>query len=332
MSTLRQIRGKRWQAIIRRKGFPKQYQTFDTQKEALQWSRLVESKLDQGILFNYTAVAKTLFRTLIERYLIEITPFKRSKEREISRLRIIRQALGDYSLENLKAEVVAHYRDERLMSGCSGATVIKDIHSISHIYEVARREWGYAVIDNPTKLIRKPKANPSRIRRLSSDEEIRLIQACNQSRSIMIKSMVIFAIETGMRASEILNLTWQDIHDSIATIHESKNGQRREVPLSKKALREINHLPKHISSNRIFWKWKNYSGFKNTWQRIIKVSEIKNLRFHDLRHEAISRLFEKGLNPIEVATISGHQTLQVLKAYTHIKVSHLVEKLENINL
>ena len=327
MSTLRQIRGKRWQAIIRRKGFPKQYQTFDTQKEALHWSRLVESKLDQGIVFNYTAVAKTLFRTLIDRYLIEITPSKRSKEREISRLRLIREALGDYSLGNLTAEVIAHYRDTRLISGCSGATVIKDIHSISNIYEVARREWGYAAMDNPSKLIRKPKVNPSRIRRLSPDEEKRLMQACDQSRSIMIKPMVIFAIETGMRASEILNLTWQDIHDSIATIRESKNGQSREVPLSKIALRQINHLPKHISSSRIFWNWKNYSGFKNAWQRIIKVSEINNLRFHDLRHEAISRLFEKGLNPIEVATISGHKTMQILKAYTHIKTSTLLRKI-----
>ena len=327
MSTLRQIRGKRWQAIIRRKGFPKQYQTFDTQKEALQWSRLVESKLDQGIVFNYTAVANTLFRTLIDRYLIEITPSKRSKEREISRLRLIRDNLGDYSLGNLTAEVIANYRDTRLISGCSGATVIKDIHSISHIYEVARREWGYAAMDNPTKLIRKPKVNPSRVRRLSPDEEIRLMQACDQSRSIMIKPMVIFAIETGMRASEILNLTWQDIHDSIATIRESKNGQSREVPLSKKALRQINHLPKHISSNRIFWNWKNYSGFKNAWQRIIKVSEINNLRFHDLRHEAISRLFEKGLNPMEVAAISGHKTMQVLKVYTHIKTSVLLRKI-----
>ena len=116
---------------------------------------------------------------------------------------------------------------------------------------------------------------------------------------------------------------------SIAYIYESKNGESREVPLSKKALLTINKLPKHFATKKIFWKWKTTSGFQSSWQRLIKSSGIVNLHFHDLRHEAISRLFEKGLNPMEVSAISGHKSMQVLKRYTHIKTKYLLKKIDD---
>ena len=136
----------------------------------------------------------------------------------------------------------------------------------------------------------------------------------------------------GLRLGEIINLNWLDIDKNVATIRQTKNGISRQIPLSKIAIKTIENLPKHISKNKIFWSWNSPSSFKSTWQRMIKSTQIQDLRFHDLRHEAISRLFEKGFNPMEVAAISGHQTLQVLKGYTHIKVTHLARKLEKINL
>ena len=144
----------------------------------------------------------------------------------------------------------------------------------------------------------------------------------------MMNHIIIFAIETGMRLGEIVRLEWSDVSKSIAYIYESKNGESREVPLSKKALLTINKLPKHFASKKIFWKWKTTSGFQSSWQRLIKRSEINNLHFHDLRHEAISRLFEKGLNPMEVSAISGHKSMQVLKRYTHIKTKYLLKKID----
>ena len=89
-------------------------------------------------------------------------------------------------------------------------------------------------------------------------------------------------------------------------------------------------LPKHFASKKIFWKWKTTSGFQSSWQRLIKRSGINNLHFHDLRHEAISRLFEKGLNPMEVSAISGHKSMQVLKRYTHIKTKYLLKKINKV--
>ena len=165
--------------------------------------------------------------------------------------------------------------------------------------------------------------NRNRIRRLTETEEKILLDSAEKSQSVMLKNVIIFAIETGLRLGEIINLNWLDIDKNVATIRQTKNGISRQIPLSKIAIKSIENLPKHISKNQIFWSWNSPSSFKSTWQRMIKSTQIQDLRFHDLRHEAISRLFEKGLNPMEVAAISGHQTLQVLKAYTHIKVSHL---------
>ncbi|MDC6476883.1 site-specific integrase [Methylophilaceae bacterium] len=332
MATIRQRKNKSWQGIIRRKGFPHQSRVFKLKSDVLKWVRSVEVSFDQGYQFNHSLVSKTLLSDLIDRYGKEISPQKRSYTRELSRLRIINESLGEYALINLTPQVVSQYRDKRLSEGKSGATVVKDINTLSHICEIAKKEWGYGAIENPTKFIRKPKVNRNRIRRLSETEEKILLNSAEKSQSVMLKNIIIFAIETGLRLGEIINLNWLDIDKNVATIRQTKNGIPRQIPLSKIAINSIQNLPKHISKNQIFWSWNSPSSFKSTWQRMIKNTQIQDLRFHDLRHEAISRLFEKGLNPMEVAAISGHQTLQVLKAYTHIKVSHLAHKLENINL
>lgn len=327
MATIRQRQNKSWQVIIRRKGFPQQSKVFIKKEDAVRWARVIEVECDKGWVKNYTQLDSTLFSDLILRYLEEVSPTKRSYERELSRLRLINRHLGPYSLSQLNPEKIALFRDLRLSEGCSGATVIKDINSISHIIEVAKREWGYHALENPAKLIRKPKASTHRIRRLTLEEEDMLLKGAKQSRSLMLEAIIVFAIETGMRLGEILSLAWSDIDESIAIIHQTKNGESREVPLSKKALLAINKLPKNIQDRRIFWVWNSVSSLQSLWQRLMKKSNISNLRFHDLRHEAISRLFEKGLNVMEVASISGHKNVQVLKRYTHIKASYLLTKI-----
>ena len=327
MATIRQRQNKSWQVIIRRKGFPQQSKVFNKKEDATKWARGIEAECDRGWTKNYTQLDNTLFSDLIRRYLEEISPMKKSYERELSRLKLINKHFGQFSLSQLNPEKVALFRDLRLAGGLSGATVIKDINSISHIIEVAKREWGYHALENPAKLIRKPKASAHRIRRLTQEEEDILLRGAKRSRSLMLEAIIIFAMETGMRLGEILSLAWSDINKSIAIIHQTKNGESREVPLSKKALLAINKLPKNIHDRRVFWNWNSVSSFQSLWQRLMKKSNISNLRFHDLRHEAISRLFEKGLNVMEVSTISGHKNLQVLKRYTHIKSSFLLTKI-----
>lgn len=138
---------------------------------------------------------------------------------------------------------------------------------------------------------------------------------------------MIVAIETGMRLGEILNMQWHniDLKNSTVVLKDTKNGERRVVPLSSRARKTIASLPRHIAGEA-------FPGLSNTAvsHRFIllrKKLEIEDLRFHDLRHEATSRLFEKELDMMEVASIAGHKTLHMLKRYTHLKAEYLVKKL-----
>ena len=141
--------------------------------------------------------------------------------------------------------------------------------------------------------------------------------------------MVRFAIETGMRMGEMLSLEWRyvDMAQRVATLPDTKTGDARQVPLSTAAIAELSALPRHIKNGRVFWTWSRADSLENAWRRAVKAAGIEDLRFHDLRHEAVSRLFELGLNPMEVAAISGHKTLQMLKRYTHLRAAELALKI-----
>ena len=231
-------------------------------------------------------------------------------------------------MAKINSEIVACFRDERLSLNLSGATVVKDLNTLSHIIDTAIKEWGYYLSFNPVKNIRKPKVSNSRSRRLSNEEQVILLAQCRKH-SLMMESIVIFAIETAMRLGEIINLSWSeiDLEKKIATLLVTKNGDVRQVPLSTLAIQSIKYLPRHIESSRVFWRWKTVSGFESSWQRVLSNSNLLNFRFHDLRHEGTSRMFEKGFSLAEVATISGHKTWSMLRRYTHLKAEDLVRKL-----
>lgn len=145
----------------------------------------------------------------------------------------------------------------------------------------------------------------------------------------MLAPVVRFAIETGMRMGEILSLQWcnVDMPNRVATLPDTKTGDARQVPLSTAAIAAISPPPRHFKDGRVFWTWKRADCLENAWRRAVKSAGIIDLRFHELRHQAVSRLFELGLNPMEVAAISGHKTLQMLKRYAHLKATELVKKL-----
>jgi integrase len=328
MAYFKQLKTNRWQVQIRRYGVKPVTKTFPTRDEAKIWARLIESEIDRGIYVSRYEAEHITFSQLIHRYQKEVTPLKKSASREISRLKCLDIFFGEVALARINSEMVARFRDERLSLNLSGATVIKDLNTLSHIIDTAIKEWGLYISQNPAKNIRKPRVNNSRSRRLSYEEEIILLAKCREH-SLMMESVVIFAIETAMRLGEIINLKWNDINivHCIAVIHETKNGEMRKVPLSNTSINALKSLTKRLGSDKVFWKWKSVSSFQSSWQRIVLKSGIKNFRFHDLRHEATSRLFEMNLNMIEVSTITGHKTLQMLKRYTHLSVDKITKKI-----
>lgn len=237
-------------------------------------------------------------------------------------------------MRQLQSTDIASYRDWRLgqknpRTGkpISAATVRLEMSLLSSVCDVARIEWG-ACGPNPVSDVRKPAPPPGRDRRLLPREERRIMRYCHGHPTFELYSIIVLALETAMRQGEILKLQWSHINlrQGIAHLPETKNGSKRDVPLSVKAREALIRLGVR-TQGRVFGYTAN--GLKSAWRLMNMRLEITDLHFHDLRHEATSRLFELGtLDMMEVAAITGHKSLSMLKRYTHLRAVRLVKKLE----
>lgn len=264
---------------------------------------------------------------LLERYMAEITPKKRGFDREVVRIkRMLRTPLARYSAHNCTSDVMAKWRDDRLKS-VTGSTVNRDLNLIGHMFEVARKEWRIPFPVNPVQDIRRPPENPPRDRRLLGDEEARLLAACQSGLSDYLYAAVILSIETSMRRAEVVALDWRhiDLDRKVARLQMTKNGDKRDVPLSTRAVAALESV-KTSRDGQVFKGWTP-NAYRLAYVRAVKRAGISGLTLHDLRHEAASRLFEKGLDMMEVASITGHKSLSMLKRYTHLKAEDLARKL-----
>lgn len=321
-------RGQRWLVQIRRKGEQPQSRTFSVQADARAWATAEESRIDRA---EPAAPRKLLEATtlgqLVERYRAEITPYKRSAVTETARLKqLARDALACRDLATLNSTDISAFRDRRLQAVKPG-TVRRDLALLSHIFEVARKEWGFRTASNPVKDIRQPALQNARSRRLDPGEYQALLYAASKSRNPYVALIIRFAIETGLRRGELVDLSWScvDLAQRIAQIPVTKTGRPRAIPLTDEAVAILRVMSRKCSDDRVFPVTANAS--KLSWQRIVKRAGLQDLRFHDLRHEAVSRFFELGLSLTEVALISGHRDPRMLFRYTHLRPESLVEKL-----
>jgi integrase len=329
MASFRKRGELQWQARIARKGFPPQVKTFNSKAEAEAWAATVESAMARGIFINSAESERTTLREAFERYGREITVQKKSAAQENSRIKIIlAHPLALRSLSSLRSSDVASYRDLRLKT-VGAQTVVHDLNLISNLFNIARKEWGMENLSNPVELVKKPKLPNGRNRRLVGDEETRLLRAAGASKSAALKPLILVALETAMRLGEMLSLTWGNINleKGVASLTDTKNGESRQVPLSSTAIEILAGLPRNTESDRVFWAWTAIDSVKGLWRRVCDKSGVDDFHFHDLRHEATSRLFERGFNPMEVASITGHKTLQMLKRYTHLRAEDLARRM-----
>ena len=255
MANIRELGSGKWQVQVRHRGMRPAVKSFKTKTEAARWARLLESEVDRGVFVDRSDCEQTTVGELIDRYLSEVTPKKKSVRSEKQRLNALKSHFGAFSLASVRSSHISAYRDAKIKAGLAGATVVKDLNSLSHLFEVAIKDWGLPLIP------------------------------------------------------------------------DTKTGDARKVPLSTAALAAISPLPRHFKDGRVFWTWKRTDSLENAWRRAVKAAGITDFRFHDLRHEAVSRLVERGLNVMEVSAISGHKTLQMLRRYTHLKAEELVKKL-----
>jgi integrase len=351
MATITKNTAGNWKAIVRKTGWPTTIKTFRTKRDAQDWARRVEDEMVRCVYIDRAPSEKMTLRAAISRYLTEVSPTKGkgAEQRERITAKPVLEALGNYSLAAITSDLVAGYRDQRLATRSpktgnllSGNTIRLELALLSHVFTTAIQEWRIGLVQNPVTLTRKPKLPKSRDRRISREEEAKLLGECARHSNPMLYWIVVLAVETGMRRSEISSLTRRnvDLKRRVVYLPETKNGGERSVPLTRKAteiLEQALRFPLRPSdTDLVVWgdardqvsgRRKPYD-FTEAWEKARTRAGLSGLHFHDLRHEAVSRLVEAGLSDQEVAAISGHKTMQMLKRYTHLRAEDLVEKLD----
>ena len=329
MATIRKRHG-RYHVQIRKNDYPAVTQTFTSITSAKKWIKAAESDMERR-LFN--PVSDITVGEILVRYERTILPKHRGASRHESyRIRRLNTAFGHQPVSDLKASDIAHYRDKRLET-VTLATVRRELVILRSALNIAMKDWGIDITENPVSRIRLAKADKARTRRLEPGEEQKLLLKANDQ----LKRIIILALETGLRRGEILNIKKSHINHSksVILIPSTKADVPRTVPLSSAALASLTGQMRtsqrhsegvfELHESPIFGYTPR--GLSGEFLKLCRRTEIDDLRFHDLRHEATSRLFEKGLNPVEVATITGHKDTKMLMRYTHLRAEDLVGRL-----
>lgn len=320
MATFRK-RSNSWQARIQRTGYPDQAKTFKTRSEAVSWARQIESKLDQGAFpMPHHDVPLS---DLLLKYLDTVTVKKRQPDTETYRINAwLKYPLARRPVQSIRSKDIADWRDGRIAAGKSANTIRLELAVLSNLFTVAICEWGFEGLSNPTKVVKLPRLPSGRIRRLEVGDIQKIVL---NSDSSLLEPIVTLAVETAMRRGELAAMEWRDLNfsKSVLFLPTTKNGDSREIPLSPLALKTLMSLPR--TQGRVFDVTPH--AITIAFGRACKRAGITNLHFHDLRHEAISRLFERGFSIAEVAAISGHKTWAMLKRYTHLSAENLARKL-----
>lgn len=328
-----------WLCQVRRKGFPRQSKKFSTRTEAAAWGRSVEAEMDGGVFVNRNEAESTTVADLLDRYMRDVSPAKRSHASDKGRARTVRAALGPYKLTALTSPVLVEYRDRRLKS-ISPQTVIHELNLLNRVLTVATKEWGIVLPGGVPKVI-KPRKPEGRDRRVQPAEVRAIIDA---TESPLLRDLVLFSVATGMRRGEIVALQWEHIDLARRTAHlpVTKTNTPRDVPLSTTALAVLQarkaagctvpFAMTDSAASRAFCRAvrrarKVYESTCRVRDQPIDARWLIDIRLHDLRHEATSTFFERGLNVIEVASVTGHKTLSMLQRYTHLRAEDLAKKL-----
>jgi integrase len=370
MPTIRKRGQYQWEAQVRRRGYPAQSKTFTTKAEAEAWANMIESEMSRGVWLSRTEAEATTLYEALERYEKEVSLSKRGAAQEISVLKTCKAAyLARRPLATIRSADIAKLRDEWLKE-YKPATVLRRLAVLSHVFNIARKEWGMESLSNPIELVRKPQPNNARTRRIAfgdapvgttsgdeSESERRaqdgeLERIAKASSSALLPSIIWLAVETAMRRGEIVSLLWVnvDLNRRVAHLPSTKNGDARDVPLSSRAvfvLQALEDAKDNTSdddgvADRIFEIRSDAvtRAFERAVARARKIyvdecraAKLKpdskfltDLRFHDLRHEATSRL--ASIFPMhELTKITGHKDPRMLMRYYHPRAEDLAKRL-----
>lgn len=344
LATITQRDNGGWQAAVRRKGHPAAYGTFAKKSDAEIWAAEIEREIRMGIYMPRKEAESTTFSDLAKAFEADFAPHHYRGKAWKYKLAALKERLGKYALAALTPAIVAKYRDDRLTDPdpryklnrdkaprISPSTVKTEIDLLSKVLDVAQKEFSIALpAGNPVLAVRKPKAGKGRDRRLTAVEWEAMMRECMASGNLWLAPAVTIAVETSMRQGEMLSMEWQhfDRKRRLVLLLDPdliKTAEPRAVPLSSAAMTAIDSLPRALSGRMIpINRMTLYKAFERACER----ARIEDYTWHDLRHEALSRLAERGdFTVIELAAVSGHKTLQMLKRYTHLQATKLAEKM-----
>lgn len=352
----------RYQARVRLKGHAPQSAAFARLTDAKRWAQGIETAIHEGRHFKTTEAKRHTLDDLIARYARDVLPTKKANTQhpQMGQLAYWRRALGVLTLADCTPAAIAAQRDilasEPIKSQATPnpqapprrtpATVNRYLAALSHVFTFAVKELGW-IEDNPLTKVTKGKEPRGRVRFLSEDERDRLLSACRASTSPDLYPAVVLALSTGARQMEILGLRWGqiDLSRCVATLDDTKNGERRVLPLTGHALELLKARAKvrRIDTDLVFPgrdRPRDATGkpappapiiLRAAFDTALKRAGIENFRWHDLRHTAASYLAMNGASLAEIAEILGHKTLAMVKRYSHLSEAHTARIVERMN-
>ncbi len=333
---------------IRMKGHAPAFASFERLTDARKWAVQTEAAIREGRYFTTSESQKHTLGEAIDRYVRDVLPHKKPSSIYSQTIQLTwwKERLGCFVLADITPPVIAESRDAllngetHLHAKRSNSTVVRYMAVLSHLFTVAMKEWGW-VDDSPMRRVSKPKEPRGRVRFLSDDERARLLIACKESRCPYLYPVVVLALSTGMRKMEMLSLTWADVDlgRAVITLQETKNGERRAVPLVGHAFDLLQDLAKtrRIDTPMLFpapfrhGYAPKHCDIQSAWDWAVKRAELTDFRFHDLRHSAASYLAMNGASLAEIAEVLGHKTLQMVKRYAHLSHAHTSRVVASMN-
>ena len=335
---------------VRLKGYPTQSATFERLTDAKKWAGATESAIREGRHFKTTEAKRHTLSEMVDRYLRDVMPTKKSSSRagQERQLRWWKDQIGSHALADVTPALIIQHRDKLATEPTkpkksgqepryrSPSTVVRYLAALSHVFTVAMKEWQW-IDDNPMRKVSKPKEPRGRVRFLSDDERERLLKSCRESSNADLYLAVVLALSTGARSTEMMSMRWPqvDMGRKMITLHETKNGEIRALPLVGHAFELMQERAKvrRIDTDLVFPGKASLKpiDLRAPWEAALEKAKITNFRFHDLRHTCASYLAMNGATLADIAEVLGHKTLQMVKRYAHLSNAHTSRVVESMN-
>lgn len=321
-------KGVRYQAEVRLEG-QSRTATFRTKSEALKWAGVIEAEITKGKHLPPPESKRKTVEDLMERYKDSVISRQKDQRNPTRHADFWIERIGSLRLNRLNPAILGEIRDE-LAKDKAPSTVNRYLAVMSHACSLAEREWEW-LESNPMRRVKRLQEPKGRVRYLSDKERERLLKAVKESDHPLLYPIVLIALTTGARRSEIANLRWRnvDLGKALAVLEDTKNNERRSLTLVPQVVEELKGLKKirRIDDDLIFAHPEtgkaSYYHFERAWRQARCAAKIKNFRFHDLRHSCASYLAMNGATTAEIAAVLGHKTLAMVKRYSHLSDEHV---------